>query len=216
MDSSVPLAITISRQLGCGGGRIAHALATRLGFHLADREILEKAAAEFHIPMEDLESREERFRPDWSPLLNFGPFTPDIFMPTTIPISPLDILPTNRELYGVESAIIIKLAAERPCVILGRCGFHVLRHHPRHIAVALHADTDFRIRALREGHGLDPDAARERLETNDRARSEYILECTGHHAFDARSFDLCLETSRIGLDRCVEQIAAYVEAHSAS
>lgn len=216
MDSTAPVAITISRQLGCGGGRIAHALATRLGFHLADREILEKAAAEFRVAPQELEAREESLRPGWSPFLEFGAFTPDLFMPATIPVTPLDLLPTSRELFEVESAIIAKLASERPCVILGRCGFHVLRHHPGHVAVALHADTDFRIRALREGHGLEPDAARERLETNDRARSKYILECTGHHAFDSRSFDLCLETSRIGLDRCVELIAAYVEARTAA
>jgi len=212
MDSTLPIAITISRQLGCGGGQIAHAVASRLGYHLADREILEKAAAEFRAPPEDLEPCEETIRSGWNPAFNFGAFTPDFFAPTTIPMAPVDFLPTTSELFEVEAAIIAKLASEGSSVILGRCGFHVLREHPRHVAIALHADRASRIRCIQQRHGLDEEVARERVETNDRARSEYILECTDRHAFDARAFDLCLETSRFGLDRCVDLITAFVQA----
>lgn len=44
MKNTSPFAITISRQLGCGGAYVGQQLAKKLDFFYADREIIGQAA----------------------------------------------------------------------------------------------------------------------------------------------------------------------------
>ena len=50
------------------------------------------------------------------------------------PISPI-LEFTDDELFTVESDIIKHIATEESAVIIGRCGFNVLRQHPNHVSI---------------------------------------------------------------------------------
>jgi cytidylate kinase len=50
------------------------------------------------------------------------------------------------------------------------------------------------------------------MEENDRERTAYIRACTGQDWLDSRLYDLCINTSRTGVDKTVELISACVKA----
>ena len=44
----------------------------------------------------------------------------------------------------------------------------------------------------------------------DKTRAEYYRSHTGREWTDARNYDLCLDSSKLGFDKCVEEIIAYM------
>ena len=139
MTEASPFVITISRQIGSGGAYLGKRLAARLNVLYLDREIMSQAAKELKMSAEALESRDEKLTPIWQSLLESyvyaasGPYIPP----------PLN-MPTDRELYSTESNIITRIAQQHSAVIVGRGGYYVLRRHPRHLSILLHADITFR------------------------------------------------------------------------
>ena len=49
------------------------------------------------------------------------------------------------------------------------------------------------------------------IEKNDKERGLYIETFTGSKWSDARHFDLCIDTGKIGIDKAVEIILNYVK-----
>jgi len=205
MDLSKPLAITISRQIGSGGAYIGQQLAKRLGAHYADREIIGKAAETLETQEGELVSRDEQLQSMWSSFLAFNAYSMETYLPPVMPF------PTTYELFDVEAKIIKRLAYEEPSVIIGRCGFHVLREHPNHVAIFLHADVEIRCQRLQEIYKLSEKDARAKIAETDKARSGYINAITDRKWTDARLFDLCLDTGRIGVDKCIELVLKHLE-----
>ena len=44
----------------------------------------------------------------------------------------------------------------------------------------------------------------------DKFRAEYYKYHTGREWTDARNYDLCLDSSKLGFERCVDEIIAYM------
>ena len=44
----------------------------------------------------------------------------------------------------------------------------------------------------------------------DRYRAEFYKHYTGRDWTDARNYDLCLNSSKLGFEKCVEEIKAYI------
>lgn len=203
-----PCIVTISRQLGSGGGTVARELAQHLGIPCYDREILERAAQKLDLPEDLLECREEMVRSVWEAVAeSFSPATPDgLYYPP--PLS----LPTEGEVREVESAIISQIAATESAVIVGRGGVHVLGGHPRTLSVFLHASDDFRRERVQERFGVSAREARTMLERSDRDRTRYH-ELFGEHEWtDARQYSACLDVSALGLPGTVAVLCAHWRA----
>lgn len=209
MDPTKPLAITISRQMGSGGAYIGQQLAKRLGFRYVDREIITKAAEAFHAQEDDVASRDERFQSMWNMYLSFNAYSMETYLPPLLPF------PTSYDLFDVESKIIAQLAEQESSVIIGRCGFHVLKEHPNHVAIFLHANSDFRCLRIQQLYGLSEKDAREKISESDKARSSHIHAITDRKWTDARLYDLCVDTSRLGVDKTVDLVLEHLRIRSA-
>lgn len=209
MDPTQPLAITISRQMGSGGAYIGRQLANRLGFHYADREIIAKAAEAFHSPEDDIASGQERFQSMWNMYLSYNTYSMENYQPPLLPF------PLSLDLFDIESKVIGQLTGKESTVVVGRCGFHVLRDHPNHVAIFLHANSDFRCLRVQQLYGLPEKEAREKLTESDKARSSRISDTTGRKWTDARLFDLCIDTCRTGIDKTVDLIVEHLRIRSA-
>ena len=126
-------------------------------------------------------------------------------------IPPAVLIPTDQSLFVAESAVIQRIAQEHSAVIIGRCGFHILRDHPNRISVFLHADRAYRVTRYAERYhatGLEADKAVAKL---DKQRAEYCRLFTGCDSADARNYDLSIDTSRLeNLDQAVALIVGYV------
>jgi cytidylate kinase len=210
MEKSAPLVITISRQFGSGGSYIGQQLAKKLNIYYADREILRKAAERLSVVEEELYTREEKTQSLWKYFaeISTSGLGSDGYAP------PKNILPTAQELFITESEIIQEIAKERSAVIIGRCGFHILREHTNIVKVYLHANISFRIKRIRELHKISDFEAQELIKKNDKERNQYIKTFTETDWTDARKFDLCVDTSEIGTDKSVELILNYVRYKS--
>ncbi|NTV90945.1 MAG: cytidylate kinase-like family protein [Clostridiales bacterium] len=195
MKDSMPLVITISRQLGCGGASIGQEIAEQLGISYVDRDFIKLAANELNIDENELEQLDEK-----------GPTWLDKYMMRHIRNMPFyyslpeEYKPTEKSLLKIEENIIRKIAKDHSAIIVGRCGGYILKDHPRHLSVFLFADEDFRIKRICEINNVDAEVARKQIEECDKARERYHLNMTGRDWYDARQYKLSMDTGRLGTD----------------
>ncbi len=201
-----PFVITISRQLGCGGSYIGQQLANRLNILYLDREILYKAAQELEISETELDSREERVTPRWHSWVETLAHAYPEYAPPTIDI------PMDQKLFDTESNIIRRTAEENSAVIVGRASSYVLRHHPRHLSVFLHADIGSRQQRVQELYHVSATEALKLISRIDKERRQYHQTFTGQDWLNACQYNLCLDTSTIALDKVEDIILAELQA----
>lgn len=205
MKEKRPFVITISRQLGSGGAYIGQKLAKELNIFYADREIIRKAARELSVLLKDLEPRDEKVLSFWETFIQFNAYSTDIYIPPKI------MAPTDRELFQVESGIIERIAKERSAVIIGRCGFHILRDHPDHVSVFLHADAAFRRSRVQKLFNVSEDEAGEMIVQSDKDRELYCRTFTEKKWADAGNYDISIDTGRTGIEKTADIILNYLK-----
>ena len=192
--------VTISHQLGCGGAEIGKKLSAILSIPFVDRQILKRVADYLNLPEADIENREERVTSLWR-----------IFSMAGALIDPMtalgaEYLPSDKELYDLESGFIEQVAKKSSAIILGRGGHYILRDYPRHFSVYVHADMKDRIVRVSDLYHVSESESRRIIEKNDRERNNYIKTYTRLDWLDARTYDICINTSSIGIDNSVEMI----------
>lgn len=203
MEKNLPFVITISRQLGSGGSFIGQQLAQKLNAFYADREIIRKAAEQLSVLEEDLESRDEKILSFWESFVYTTVFAPDVYIPSR------SLLPTDRELFEAEAEIIKHIARERSAVIIGRCGFHILREFPNRLSLFLHAEHAFRSDRIQKQYAISSDEAETMIVQSDKERALYCKTFTGKNWTDATLYDLSIDTGKIGLDKTAAFILSY-------
>jgi cytidylate kinase len=200
-------AITVSHQIGSSGAPIGKKLSERLDIPFFDREILKRVSNRLHMAEADLEHREDRLRSFWQPFSK----TAELLDPA-LSLTADRYIPTDKELFQLESETILRIAEKSSAVFIGRCGRHILRDHPRHISLLLYADPASRLERIKSLFHLAAPEAGKFMEENDRERAAYIHAFTGQDWLDARLYDLCINTSRIGVDGSLELITGCVKS----
>ena len=209
MTNQVPFVITISRQLGSGGAYLGRKLATELGIFYADRDILEQAAESLQVRTEDLEALDESVPSFLETVLE----SYSLGVPEVSCIPALEV-PRHGELREAEAVVIRELATRQSAVIVGRAGFHLLAHHPRHLSILLHAKLEFRAHRVEEIYGVPRERALRVIEETDRARRRYVQEVTGRPWTDILlQFDVSLCTSTLGLMLAERVLCETVRSH---
>ena len=118
-------------------------------------------------------------------------------LPTlTIPVKP-----------GRNLAVILEVAAQGPCVIVGRCADNVLEGKYPTMNVFIYSDMSYKVERSVQEHGLDPDKAASILTRRDKARAHHYRFYTERKWGDMRNYDICLDSGRLGLERCVDLLA---------
>jgi cytidylate kinase len=199
------LVITISHQLGSGGAYLGQKLSERLGLPFIDRDILIKVAEQLNLAEAVLDGREERLSTFWQSLMRIAVFTD--------PVKCLSLdgyLPSDRELFKLESDYIGRIADKSSAIFLGRCGRYILREHPGHISILVHANLPGRIKRIQQLYCLGEDEAKKLIETNDRERNAYMRAFTRQDWLDARWYDLCVNTFSLGFEKVVEIAQALI------
>lgn len=205
MKQSKLFAISINRQLGSGGEYVGQQLAEKLDIFYADREIIHKAAKQFSSFEGDLESRDEKVLSFWESLFTANVFAPGVYIPSKM------MTPTDRDLFNAETAVIKHIAKERSAVIIGRCGFNVLREFPNLVSIFLHADNAFRNEQVQELYKVSKETASEMIVQSDKERTIYCKTFTDKEWIDARNYDISIDTGKLGLDKTVEFILEYLK-----
>lgn len=201
-----PLVITISRQLGSGGAYIGQRLAQDLNFMYLDREILCEAAKKLNKQVSELEARDEKMKSFWESFFEkfqYGDLKS--YIPPYIPT-----ILSDDEIFESEKEIIQKIAQDHSCVIIGRGAWYILKEHPHHISIYLHADTSFRQKRVSEIYQLSENEALKNIKHTDKAREDYLHTFTKRTGTDATQYHLCINTGLIGLDKAEAVILSYI------
>ena len=104
-------------------------------------------------------------------------------------------LPEN--IYDIQKKILLDIASQESCIIVGRTGFHIFKNHPNVVRVLLIADYEARVKHVSEKHGITKMNARKRIAIVDKEREDYTLKYTGVSRYDARNYDFVLNVTNI-------------------
>ena len=197
--------ITIARQYGSGGKTIGKMLAADLGIKAYSREILKLASEDSGINERLFNQVDEKLK---STSL-FG-IMKRAYKGELIPPESEDFT-YNQNLFNYQAKVIKELAETESCVIIGRCGDYVLKGNPRVVSVFVHASPEYCLKqAIERGAHAGKDVEKF-IQRTDKYRAEYYHYYTGQEWNDARNYDLCLNSERLGFEGCVEAIKAYIK-----
>lgn len=197
--------ITIGRSFGSGGRALGRMLAERLGIDFYDKELLHRAAEKAGLNPEYFERNDERAPRFISGLI---PFTMGYY-PMSWFSDPSSI--SSDSIYKAQSELIHELAADRPCVIVGRSADYVLRDLPNLVSIFVHAPIEECVRRIvGRGECTDPVAARTLAERTNRLRANYYNFYTDKQWGHASSYDLTLDSSKLALSDMAELVTDYL------
>lgn len=195
--------ITIARQYGSGGKTIGQMLAKELGIHYYDRELMKLASDESGISEQLFAKADEKIKN--TPLFRAARkvYNGELIPPES------DDFTSSDNLFNYQAKIIRELAQEESCVIIGRCADYVLKECDNVLSVFIHAPRDFCIKQASGKLNMSEHEIERFIQKTDKYRADYYKYHTGREWTDARNYDLCLDSSKLGYDRCVSEIIAY-------
>lgn len=195
--------ITIARGYGSGGKNIAMGLAKTFGIKYYDRELI-RLASEHHGINEALFNLADETH-------SANPFAKKYSSSEIAPPDSDEFLSKNN-LFNMQADIIKRLAdSGESCIIVGRCAHHILKDYPNVVKVFIHADLPHCIENVKEYNGVDDEEARALIVKFDKERAQYHKHFTKMEWNDARSYDLCLNTSKVSVDQCIDIIVSYLD-----
>ncbi len=197
--------ITIARQYGSGGRTVGEMLANELGIHYYDKELTKLASEESGISEGLFLETDEKFRNRGFLKTPVNVYNNEVIGPE----SPEFTSPDN--LFNLQAKCIKNLAETQPCVIVGRCADFVLKDYDNVLSVFVHAPHDFLMEQAGKVQPLRGKELEKFCEREDRYRADYYRHHTGHMWTDAMNYDLCLDSSKLGFEKCVEAIKAHMK-----
>lgn len=197
--------ITISRQYGSGGREIGAKLAGQLGIPFYDNELITRAAKESGFAEAAFENAESKAS---NSLLYSIAMGMNSYGNQELGFSHLSL---DDRIYLAQSDVIRKVAAEGPCVIVGRCADYVLKEMPNVVNVFIWADREFRIERAIRIDGLTRERAEESVAKIDKRRANYYNYHSSEKWGRAENYHLSIKSSYVGIDNAVSVIRSYVE-----
>ena len=189
--------ITISRQYGSAGRAIGHQVAEKLGLECYDSQIITKIAEESGFDADYVRKNSET-------TAESGFFAS---------LTGMDLYTfSNRDtIWILQSKIINELAEKGPCVIVGRCADYALAEQPNCIHLFIYADEAAKTKRVMERYQLSQGKARDLMIKKDKQRQSYYNYYSSKKWGRADSYDLCVNSSVLGVEGTVKLIAQYVE-----
>ena len=197
--------ITIGRQFGSGGHEIGEKVAAYFGIKYYDRELLTRAAKESGFWEEMLQNHDEV--PTNSFLYNLVMDTYSFGYNTSAFVD----MPISHKVFLAQFDAIKKIAEEEPCVIVGRCADYALADYKNCIHLFIYGDEEHKIKRIMEKYDLTESKARDMMIKKDKQRQSYYNYYSSKKWGRADSYDLCINSSVLGVEGTVKLITQYVE-----
>lgn len=198
--------ITIGRQFGSQGREIGEKIAEYFKIPCYDKELLSRAAKESGFCEEMIENHDER--PTNSFLYNL---VMDTYSFGYNASSFID-MPISHKVFLAQFDTIKKIADEGPCVIVGRCADYALSEYKNCLNIFIYADEASKIKHLCERFSdLNEQKARDMIAKKDKQRQSYYNYYSSKKWGRADSYDLCVNSAKLGVEGTVKLITQYVE-----
>lgn len=196
--------ITIGRQYGSGGREIGHKVADYFGIKLYDRELLERAAKDSGICEEIFESHDEKPTNSFLYSLVMDTYSMGYSGNT------YSDMPINHKVFLAQFDAIKKIADEGPCIIVGRCADYALETYDNVVNIFINADLEVRAKRIARIYELSESKAKEKIIKTDKRRASYYNYYSNKKWSDCESYELCLNSSQLGLEGTAKAIEQYV------
>ena len=186
--------ITISREFGSGGRTIGKKVAEKLGIPCYDQELLDRIAEESGLTKEYIQERSENAKRGW--------------LANAFADRSLKSLSVQDYVWSIQRKIILEVAEEGPCVIVGRCADYILKDSADLLKVFITASVEDRAKRVVEKYGENGSNIERRLREKDISRSSYYRFYTDVEWGICKNYDISLNSALLGIDRCVEIISS--------
>ena len=196
--------ITIARGYGSGGRTIGKMLSEELGIPYYDRDLLRLASDESGINEQLFAKADEKLKKSLLYRIASNVYKGELIAPDS------DEFVSNDNLFNYQAKIIKELASTESCIIIGRCADFVLKDDPNVIRLFVHAPLEDCINTLKEMTGKSEKEIEKQIASIDKHRADYYKYYTGRDWEAAKNYDLCLNSSNLGFDKCVEIVKSYL------
>lgn len=190
--------ISVGREFGSGGRVIAEALAKRFDIPIYDRHLITEIADKTGLTPEEIEKYNE---------------------------NPKKKI-VSRRVRGYSNSIEDNIAemqfnflkeksdSGESFVVVGRCSETKLKYNPALISLFVLADIDAKVKRIMEIYELSEDDAVDFIRKKDKKRKRYHnYHCSGHWG-DSRLYDLCINSSCLGIEKTVDYLESYIRARA--
>ena len=187
--------ISVGREFGSGGHIVAANLAKHFGLPLLDSNILAEIAKENNTSEDYLRKYDESAR--------------NLFFSRTVngfSNSPEEVIAQMQFDY-----IKKKADAGESFVVIGRCADWVLRDNPALVRIFILGDMEAKIKRTAERENISEDKAKSRIEQADKRRKYFHNTHSDNKWGDSRSYDITVNSTKMGLDGATELLIKYVE-----
>jgi cytidylate kinase len=186
--------ITIGRQFGSGGVLVAQELGARLGIPVYDNELITKAAQDSGFSAEFFMESDEKKR---------------FFSFSALFSGSAENCMSDSGLFKIQSDTIRKIAEQGSAIIVGRCADYILRDMECTLDVFLTSPLEERAARLAERLGISLEEAERMAEEKDKARAEYYNYYTFTDWGVASTYDLCIDSSILGIEGTADFIIEF-------
>ena len=190
-NPNVSTVIAISRSYGAGGRTVGRMVAQRLGIPFYDKSLLASTAERSGLSVQYVASIDEKARSLVEQIYTLD--QPE-------PMHSID----DR----AQREVIEQIASEGGCVIVGRRADQVLAGRPDLLRVFITSSVESRAARIAQRDSLTAEKALAQVRRADRERADYCNSLSSLKWGEAASYDLCLDTQRLGLEGAAEVIVA--------
>ena len=114
-------------------------------------------------------------------------------------------------LFRFQAEVIRELASAESCVIVGRCADYALADYKNCINLFIFGDDDVKTKRIMARYDLTEAKAKEMITKKDKQRQSYYNYYSSKKWGRADSYDLCINSSILGIEGTVKLIIQYVE-----
>lgn len=195
--------ITIEREYGSGGTKIARRLSEVSGVPCYGREILEAVAKKQGIPVERINQYEEKAT---------GSLIYSMFVMSRVQTGDPNMLTKEGKVFLDEQLEIRRLAMEGPAIFLGHCASDALRDQKGIIKVFIHSENEEEVKnRIAKDYGIAPGDVESTRRFYNKKRAGYFRANTGNEWKDLKNYDVVLDSAKLGIEGCVNILKGIFE-----
>lgn len=184
--------ITVSREYGSGGRAIAKQIADKLGYAFYDKELIARAAEKTGFAESFVQEHGEKHSSNFFSM----PFRSATFNGMT----------TEDYLWSMQRKIILDIADEGPCVIVGRCSDYILRDRDDAFHVFIHANPEDRAARIVNQYAVQTTDPMKTLAETDKGRRKNYRYYTDREWGASDNYNVSIDSSVFGIDGTADTI----------
>lgn len=188
------LIISVGREYGSGGHKIAEMLSKKFNLPLYDRNLLEEIADNRNLDVKELEKYDE------SPKKRF----------LSRSVRGYSNSPEENIAEMQFEYIKSKAASGESFIIVGRCAESVLKEYKGMISIFILADRECKISRIVEINNISESEAESKMNRHDKNRRTYHNHYSTGKWGDSRNYDISINSSKLGIEKTADLLENYI------